>query len=93
MQATNMVMLFGNTVESFQAAAQFQLSNFTALGQNFEVAVHRPKADAGHPFANHFVDFISAGMGSNVSKLFQDNLPLTRHPKIWGFFQNRNLLC
>jgi hypothetical protein len=75
-------MLVSNSVKSFQAATQLQLLNFTALGKNFEVSVNGSKADAGHPFTNHFIDFISAWMGSDALKRFQNDLTLTCHPEI-----------
>jgi hypothetical protein len=81
-KAANVVMFFSYAVISFQAAAQLQLLNFAAIGQNFEVSIHRSKADAGHAFADHFIDLISAGMRSDVSKLFQDNLTLACHPEV-----------
>jgi hypothetical protein len=53
-KAANVVMFFSYTVISFQATAQFQLLNFAAIGQNFEVSIHRSKADAGHAFFGPF---------------------------------------
>lgn len=82
LETTHVVMFIDDAVEPFEAASQLQFLNFAALGKNVEVAIHRSEADAGHAFANHFINFISAGMRSDAAKLFQDDLTLPRHPEV-----------
>ena len=66
--------------------------NFSAFEKNFKVAIYRPKADARKTFANHFIYLISAGMCIYVTKHFQDDLALPRHPEVGLIQQTGNLL-
>ena len=82
MNATNVIMVCGDSVEALQGAAEFELLDFAAFGQNLKVAIDRSQTDAGKAFADHLVDFISAGMGIHFAQFFQDNFALACQPKI-----------
>ena len=46
-RATNVIMVFGDFVETFQVAAKFEPLNFAACRENFQVAIDGPEADTG----------------------------------------------
>lgn len=81
-KTTDMVMIVGHPVKSFETAAELKFLNFSMGGKNFEVAINGSEADAGKTFADHFIDFIGTGMRTYFTKFFQDNLTLLGHPQV-----------
>jgi len=78
--AANMIVVFGLAVKALQATARFEFLDFTALGQDFKVAIDGPEADARKIFADHLVDFVSAGMGVHLAQFLENDPALAGHP-------------
>jgi hypothetical protein len=81
-KTTDMAMIFRHPVKSFETAAELKFLNFATCTKNLEVAIYGPEADARKTFADHFIDLISAGMGTYFTKFFQDDLALLGHPQV-----------
>ena len=81
-KTTDMVMLLRLPVKSFETAAELEFLNFTTGRKNLEVAIYGSEADARKTFADHFIDLISAGMRTYLTKFFQDDLTLLGHPQV-----------
>ena len=81
-ETTDMVMVLGHSVESFETAAELEFLNFSMGGKNLQVAIDGSEADAGKTSADHFIDLIGTGMGADFTQFFQDDLPLRGHPQV-----------
>ena len=81
-KTADMVVVIRHAVKPFEAAAEIKPLYLSTGGKNFKVAIYGAKTDAGQPFANHFIDFISAGVGIYFPKFFQNDLTLPRHSQI-----------
>ena len=81
------------SVKTFQRAAGFQLLNLTGFRKYLKVAIDRSQADTRQSLANDLIDLIRTGMGVNFTKLLQNYLTLTRHPKVRVLLQTVDASC
>ncbi len=85
--AANVIMLIGISVEPFQGTAGFKLLYFPQFRKYFQVSINSSKTNARKTLLDHLIDFVGTWMCVYFSEFFQDDSSLMRHSKAMRFSQ------
>lgn len=89
--AADMVVFFGNAIESFHGAGELQTLDLSQFAQHIEVPINRAQTDPGQPFSDPLVNFIGGWMVVIPADLFQDDSSLSGHPRFFVDFHAHDL--
>jgi hypothetical protein len=89
--AADMVVFFGDTVETFHGAGELQPLDFSQFAKHIEISVNGAQADPGQPFSHPLVNFIGGRMVVISADLFQNDLTLSGHSRFFVEFHAHDL--